>query len=372
MATRRGRPPDLATAQRLAALLRRRLRTGLPGSRLPGRAQLAEHLGCTEHAARAALRILVKEGILEHRGRSGFYVRDRPVGRDLRRIVVLLSRRKVQLFQQAVLLGMSRRCERYRLAMDVIDDIEGINDPDYLRRIGGPNPLEVGWLTLSHRPADQTLLAWRIAQVPIVVVDAFPRNVEVPTVACDIQRAIYEATETLILLGHRDILFSSPQDGTDIARERQRGYRLALQRHGLEVDESLMLNDPAREGGTHEQLVRFLSAGGRRVSGIIAADQRMGCEALSACDQIGLRVPRQVSVVSAGTSLPLQPTNLNRLSRFDQGPSEQLGRVAVDLLMEHHDPVHPASVLLGATYTDRGSTAPPPDRRDGPQHSSRS
>jgi len=149
--------------------------------------------------------------------------------------------------------------------------------------------------------------------------------------------------------------------GWDVPQVRREAYRLAMAKHGMPLDDSLLIADSSRPGSTQQILTSMLREGTAppRFTGLVAADQRIGCEALRACAAVGLAVPADLSVVSAGARLHVDAPELARLSCFDEGPAERLGQLAVDVLMESTRPREPVAVHVGHRWVDRGSTAPP-------------
>ncbi|MCG3179203.1 MAG: HTH-type transcriptional repressor PurR [Phycisphaerae bacterium] len=350
------------TVEQFTAMLRHRLRGHIPGSRIPRRSELARHFGVSEYMVRQACRQLASEGLLNVRHRGGMVVKAIPAGPRIRRVLVLAQPRKIHLFQQAVLLGISQGCAFGRLPMKTMQLEQNPRDPDLIDQLVRDNPLETGWVLLNLLPSDAALLAWRARGVPLVVVDDYPQSVQANFVARDVQSAVYRATETVLLLGHRRVAcVSLDTTRSRLNQLRVRGWRLAHQRHGVAVDEALVLMDTGQPGSTRERLAKVLSRDGNsRFTAIVGVDQRIGCEALSACNIAGLSVPGQMSVVSAGAHPHLEPENLARLSCYDEGLPERMGRMAMDLLLHPPEQSEPAGLLLGSNWIDRGSVAPPP------------
>lgn len=347
------------TPDQFASVLRELTRGYLPGSRLPGRVDLARHYNVSDLTVRRAVEMLEDEGVLEARPRGGVFVREH-AGDSITHISAILGRQDIALFQQTLMLGVDQRCSQVGVPLEVITPQPDLSSPDVLEQLAGDDWLRIGWMLIDVVPPEHVLIDWRIRGATVVLVDMFLPAVNVSSVGYDGQSAIYKATETLILLGHRRIAYCGRVEAKDsVTQSRLRGFRLAHRRHQVPLDEQLLLDDPGLSRGTFEKALGVLG-GQQPPTAFVAVNHRMGCEVLAACDKAGLDVPGQVSVVAAGSRLRLSPPGLDRLSRFEQAPAERLGQVAVDALLEsrhRRDPVH---VLLGATWVDSGSTAPPP------------
>lgn len=362
MGKQRERSKSSMTANELATALRRRVEGYLPGSRLPGREQLIRLFGASDYAVRKALQILTEEGLVEARHREGIVVTEHRSRSGVRKVQVLLEPRPIPLYQQTVLLGIDEQCRRQGLHLTVNRNPPDLRKPGCLAGLAVGDPSETAWALLSTAPPDETLANWQMQVINFVLIDSYNQGIQVNSVARDLQGTLYQATERLILLGHRRIAFVGMHDPeTRVAAERLRGYQLALQRHGIVPEEALVVTDSGQAGSTRSQVRQMLLDSRQKgVTAVVAADQRIGCEALSACADAGVSVPEDVSVVSGGASLRLPPENHHRLSRFDEGPPQTLGQMAVDLLVNAPSQLHPTRLLTGSRWIDCGSTAAPP------------
>lgn len=359
MAGRFQRDPSRMSPRELASVLRELTRTYLPDSRLPGRSTLARHFNVSDITVRRAIDQLVREGVLAARPRRGVFVR-MPCASPIRQIIVILGQHDVTLFQQTLLLGVDERCRQRRVKFRILQAPPQLCSPDVLSQMADDDPLTIGWMCIDAVPPEDVLLAWQMRGVPLVLVDMFHPSRRVNFVGFDNLFAIYQATETLILLGHRRIAYCGPMAmGDSVWEARLRGFRLAHQRYQVDVDESLLLTDSGKAGRT-VQRIREALAQPNRPAAIVAANQRMGCEILDACTALGLRVPEQISVIASGSRLRLSPRNIDNLSRFELAPPEQLGSLAVDVLLDDHRRRDSANILLGSTWIDCGSTGPLP------------
>ena len=103
-----------------------------------------------------------------------------------------------------------------------------------------------------------------------------------------------QATRHLLRLGHETIVHVSGPVHSQAARDRYRGYALAFDEAGLEPRPPL--------GGGFTSLdayraVRGAWKGGERFSALFAASDEMAVGAVAALEDLGLRVPADVSVV---------------------------------------------------------------------------
>lgn len=352
------------TAEQFAILLRRRFQGYIPGSRIPGREELARYFTVSERVVRKALELLVSEGLLENRHRSGLVVMPQPAPR-LRRIIVFDRPRRIAMFRQSLLLGASYHCERLGIRMDVHHDLPDFANPSALGEVCAPHhPGEVGLFFLEELPPPAILQAWQAQRVPFVATDMYPQGIRINLVARDTMNAAYKATEALILLGHRRICYlgiEPPPGATTVATERLRGFRMAMERHGIPLSQSRFIEIPLAHLKAREAVARMLRAeAADRPTAFVSMDQGVGCDVLQTCDAMGVKVPAQVSVISVGAERAELPEVSQRLTCYSEGTPERLGELAVDVLVRSLEHPEPAVILTGHTFIDRGSIAAPP------------
>lgn len=354
----RRRPTDPAG---IAGQLRQRLINYIPGSRLPGRTELARFFGCGESAVAKAILMLVEEGLLERREREGTFVRRAGTGPTIRQVRVLVNHRDFQLFQQTVLLGVDERCQIHRLKMHVDYDPPAELTLDALDKLAGSDPRGVGWVVLTTElPSDVIVRSWLGQGLPFVIVDDFPSISRVNLIVRDIERAVFQATEKLIAVGHRRLaLFALPQPLSRVGQQRLAGFKLAHDQYGVPFNPNWVINVLEDHAPTMANVMPILR-GSNVPTGIVGVDQYFGCAMIAACDLAGIQVPQDLSVVSAGLHPRLEPAQLSRLSCMDEGSPQRMGRLAVDLLAEHDVRKGPTTVWIEPGYVDRGSVGPPP------------
>lgn len=147
-------------------------------------------------------------------------------------------------------------------------------------------------------------------------------------------------TDHLIGLGHRRIahIGGDPEIEMDfhLPTNRRVGYQHALRDAGLEVDPRLFraANFTIQEG--YAAAKQLLGSPGDRPTAIYAASDEMAIGAILAARDLGLDVPRDVSIVGIDDH---QLADFFGLTTVAQYPERQ-GRMAVDVLMNELNPGH--------------------------------
>jgi LacI family transcriptional regulator len=105
-----------------------------------------------------------------------------------------------------------------------------------------------------------------------------------------------EATRHLIRLGHQDILHVSGLMSNQAFHDRHRGYLEALTEAGLQPNAKFLLDGQFTTLGAY-RAVRKAYEHGLRFSALFAASDEMAVGSIGALEDVGLKVPLDVSVV---------------------------------------------------------------------------
>lgn len=193
---------------------------------------------------------------------------------------------------------------------------------------------------------------------PVVLVGG--RSADLPVVRLDDVRIARRAVQHLIDLGHRDIAHlggsvAAPDDFT-IRADRVRGYSEAMAEAGLENQATVRTCAFQLEEAKAAAL--GLIAGADRPSAVFAVVDDVAIGVLAAARELGLSVPRDLSVIGIddrSESAALQLTTIR------QDPAA-VGRAAAARLLgltDDDDQVMPFELVV------RGTTAPPREAARG-------
>jgi len=156
----------------------------------------------------------------------------------------------------------------------------------------------------QHRLATLELI--RASGIPAVLLDAYPAGAEkfpsVSWVVSDDARGGQIATEHLLELGHKDILFLAGPNGSSSSAGRFSGYQRALAAAGVPyADERVFLADKDIESG-RKAMSQALS---EKVpfTALVAFNDNVAIGAAETLQQQGYRVPDDVSIVGFGDGL---------------------------------------------------------------------
>jgi len=169
---------------------------------------------------------------------------------------------------------------------------------------------------------------------PVVLVDTYHKNFDSLTV--DNQQGAYIATKHLLSLGHTRIGLLNANLETLPARERLKGYRMAITEAGLAVEPSLIKSSsaPRLDGFTREigydLMKKFIALGDDMPTAIFVASDIQAMGALTALTEAGLRCPEDVSIVGFDDIELAAHLGLTTMRQ----PMYDMGVLAADILSE--------------------------------------
>ncbi|MFE9675283.1 LacI family DNA-binding transcriptional regulator [Streptomyces sp. NPDC006259] len=195
------------------------------------------------------------------------------------------------------------------------------------------------------------------ARMPVVVAGArepVPAGVDV--VAGDDERGARLVAEHLIGLGHRTVAHLAGYGA--VGELRRGGFASAMRAHGLAERAPVEPCDMTEEGG-YRATVRLLSRPDRPTA-VFAVNDIACVGALSAAEELGLSVPRDLSLVGYDNTSVSRLRHL-RLTTVDHAGHEVGRRAARCLLDRLERPGGEGRLQLAApTLQVRGTTGPPP------------
>jgi LacI family transcriptional regulator len=194
---------------------------------------------------------------------------------------------------------------------------------------------------------------------PVVLIDAFRRLDDVSWVSADDHRGARLATEHLIQLGHRRIGFIGGGEAPYLAQQRLAGFREALAVADVEPSGCPVVEGDFSQRSGYAAAAELMALS-RRPTAIFAANDLMAMGAMTAMQELGLRVPDDMSVVGfddIASAARLSP-GLTTVAR----PYAEMGAMAVKLatrLMQSNDGSHrPIQTDLPVELVIRQSTSP--------------
>jgi len=164
---------------------------------------------------------------------------------------------------------------------------------------------------------------------PIVSIDPLASNPNYPAVHATNYLGSMEAMEYLLGLGHRRIGYISGRAELESSNRRLMGYRDALKRAGIPVDDELIASgDYTTETGVTG--AQYLLSLAKPPSAIFASNDQMAMGVYQVADEMGLQIPDDLSVIGFDN---ITESKYMGLTTVDQFISE-MGYVATQMLIK--------------------------------------
>ena len=276
-------------------------------------------------------------------------------------IAVLMSNLSNPLFAEilgAARARLSAAGRRTMILSAVIDGADGrpALDRENLDVLHGLRPSAI--LAIGTIP-DLGALVDLTATLPTVVASATERaGGSVFVVRSDDAAGIDIVVDHLAGEGLREIAFVGG-DGGDVSAARERAYRAAMQRHGLDAEVRVIRADFTEESG--QRAAQEIVDSGRIPEAVVAVNDLAAIGAMSGLEALGVDVPRRCRVTGYDdTSLAAIP----RISLTSVDPDNaKIGETAAEALLEAAGPfASPREVLVAPRLVVRDSSAGPAPR----------
>ena len=195
-----------------------------------------------------------------------------------------------------------------------------------------------------------------LSRIPTVFIGENLREAPESYVSVDNFRGAQIGVEYLYSLGHRDILYFGRRRGSTTHQLRADGYAAACSRLGL--SQQYCINTFSASTIKYGyQLAKQLFSQERRYTAIFAATDTNALGVMQAAEEIGLRIPRDLSLLGFDN---IRDSGLPRieLTTIEQ-PKKMLASVAVDTLLDkiQNDPTGYSHRILSPTLVERSSCA---------------
>lgn len=147
--------------------------------------------------------------------------------------------------------------------------------------------------------------------IPCVVINNYVEDLDVSCIAIDNVQGAEQAVAYLIGLGHRKIAHITGDVITQAAAERLEGYKLALKKAGIEINEDYIFKTDYSRGHARQAAEKMINMS-KPPSAVFVSSDSMALEVMTVAKEKGKEIPRDLSIVG-----------------FDDNPSGLYGPVAL-------------------------------------------
>ena len=233
-----------------------------PGEAIPGLRQLVDDYGVSSITVIKAVDLLQQNGWVRKKQGKGTIVQEQaamphggmvaanlertgPGSGNGRPLIVFCSNIVMHPYHHQILMGITAVTSQQGYNLQVIDMSEDPMEEQELIRSLLTNGVDGLLLYRSSSFSNQDFFAdLSLRQTPMVFLDRYLPGVSADCVLNDDEQGGFALTEALIARGHRAIAVVQHRDAqTTSVRDRVRGYRRALETHGIVWNEELIWLD---------------------------------------------------------------------------------------------------------------------------------
>ena len=188
-----------------------------------------------------------------------------------------------------------------------------------------------GLIMMPTGAEKKVLDKFRKSRRPVVLIDRRMENGDCDCVLVDNEGAAQNAVKRLMKKGHKKIGMITGPDNVYTARERQRGYELAMQESSkARKDTKLLANgNYTIVGGA--KAMRKLYEDNPDMTAVFISNYEMTVGAMMEINDLGIKVPERLSVIGFD-NVDFARAVVPRLSIVTQ-PTEEIGQAAANLLL---------------------------------------
>ncbi|SFM14194.1 GntR family transcriptional regulator [Salibacterium qingdaonense] len=179
-----------------------------------------------------------------------------------------------------------------------------------------------------YNPNIAYYMAFKEQGVPIIMINAYYDELDVPFLCLDDVQSGYLAASELISKGHSQIGLVSKMDDLQ-GKYRMRGYVQAMGEAKLEFKPEYVLSFTTEtKSDLYNRLKEFLLRNKEELTAIVCYNDEVGLEVAGVCRELDIAIPEELSIIGQDNSYIAKNANIN-LSTLTH-PQEQMGRDAAD------------------------------------------
>lgn len=309
------------------------IQQGRYGTRLPTKQQLAQQFGVSVGTISRALDALCREGWLKCKRGAGIYacVSSAPHVKQIAFVVSAPSDVMEHTYHGPLFRALGDVCAEANINL-----MAAFVPASEWQHLPGRYPETAFYVVAPPASSAEVLTSLWPQGISLVVAGASWREpVAFPTIDSDNRDGARRGVEYLLHLGHRRIAYVNGLEDSTNCRDRLAGYLDALRAWGIEAKPQWVIrpdDDTHLSPSARNALVDLLLMPDRPTA-IFCAGYFLTLGVMSLAEQLGIAIPRQLSVL--GTDDPLSAQYLHPPLTTLRQPLYQMGRRAAQVLLEN-------------------------------------
>ncbi len=247
--------------------------------------------------------------------------------------------------------GIGTLCEAFKL--DLLLHLTSGSTPLSIKGVGG---FIFADIIGNSRQLEEALGS----KLPVVVINNYIDDLDVNCIAVDNEGGAEKAVDYLINMGHRRIAHITGDLATQAALLRYNGYKDALRKNGLPLNEDYVFQTDYSRGRAREAAEKLMALA-EPVTAVFVASDSMALEVMAVVRERGGKIPEDLSIVGfddnpSGLYGPVSLTTIKQpLIEMAQESIKELNN-----LMRSREPVPAKKIFLPTELIIRESCRPLP------------
>lgn len=210
-----------------------------------------------------------------------------------------------------------------------------------------------GIIYMGYNVSEELRNLIKSTRTPVVIAGVLSEDPDLYTVSIDIRLAIEEMTDLLLNNGDRPAIITDSSKYYVNQVHRIPGYKSALAKRHLEVDEDLIIQSNFTDEEGNIIVDQLLAA---KATGVVVTKDYLAVSVLNALTDRGIKVPEEFEVITSKNSV-LTKYSRPQLSSL-QYPLYDVGAVAMRLLTKimNDEVIEDRQIILPHKIVHRGST----------------
>ena len=212
-----------------------------------------------------------------------------------------------------------------------------------------------GFLIMGAPVDDEYIEKLDTGEVKVVCVGRYYGLNKIKFVDINNRESAYEAVKYLLSLGHKKIAFIGGSSKFHNRRDRELGYKTALEEEGVAINKSYLKEIDLSEASGEFAMQELLNLK-ERPTAVLTHNDQSAAGVMRAATKNGLSIPKDLSVISFSSGTKLAETN--PLLTSIRIPVDKISSGAANMLLDYiENKVPENNIELKAELVVRGTTA---------------
>lgn len=310
------------------------------GEQIPTESALQSMYEVSRQTVRKAILELSNEGFLRSEKGSGTYVsnqyRSKTGGSSHKKTIGVITTYISDYIFPSIIRGIESRLneDNYSLLLastnnDVAQEKKAL---EMMLSYGVDGLIIEPTKSNLYNPNIAYYLSFKEQDIPIIMINAFYEEIELPYLCLDDVQSSYLATKELITKGHTQIGLIAKMDDLQ-GKYRMKGYIKALGESKLRFyPEQIFSFNTETKQTLSTDLKDFLNKNRDTLTAIVCYNDEVGLEVVHACRQLDITIPEELSIIGQDNSYIAKNANI-QLTTLTH-PQEAMGRDAADWVIK--------------------------------------